>query len=59
MKTADVLKHFGGCSKTAAAIGVKPAAVSVWGDEPPLLRQYQIEVITKRKLRANTGNVAS
>lgn len=53
MKTEDVIKHFGGVSKTAEALGIAPSSVSVWKDEPPRLRQYQIEVITKRKLRAS------
>lgn len=53
MKTADVAAHFGGKKKLAEALGIQPSAVSMWGEEVPGARQYQIQVITKGKFKAN------
>lgn len=54
MKFNDVIEYFGGRHKDVAeALGISRAAVSMWAaaGEIPLLRQYQIEVLTKRRLR--------
>ena len=42
MKSEDVFKVFGNKSKVARALGLTRAAASWWGDEVPLLRQYQL-----------------
>lgn len=52
MKTQDAADIFGGRKKLAEALGISPAAVSMWGETVPLTRQYQIQVISKGKLRA-------
>ncbi|MGQ7956480.1 Cro/CI family transcriptional regulator [Pseudomonas sp. SP16.1] len=53
MKKSDVLAHFNGVSKVAAALGISPGAVSQWPDEVPVLRQLQIQAITGGQLRAS------
>ena len=52
MKKSDVLEFFGSASKAACALGISIAAISQWGDEVPELRAFQIEKITKGKLKA-------
>lgn len=63
MKTADVVSHF----KTKSAIAkactedgwpLTAAAVSQWGDSPPLGRQNQIENITLGALKAASSQPA-
>ena len=51
MKTKDAAKHFGSKTKLAAALGITPSAVTMWGEDVPELRQYQIEQLTKGKLK--------
>ena len=52
MKTQEAADFFGGKKKLAEALGISPAAVSMWGGVVPLSRQYQIQVISKGKLMA-------
>ncbi|SDI28514.1 DNA-binding transcriptional regulator Cro [Vreelandella titanicae] len=53
MKTIDAIKHFGGKKiDLAKALGLSPSAITQWGDDVPLLRQYQLERITKGALKA-------
>jgi transcriptional repressor of cell division inhibition gene dicB len=53
MQTKDVIAYFGDQVKAAAALGITPSAVSQWGETPPMVRQYQIQVITKGKLKVS------
>jgi len=53
MNIKDVLAYFGTQSKIAEALKISQAAVAQWGDKVPPLRQYQIERITKGKLRVD------
>lgn len=53
MKTADAIKHFGGANELAAALGVTRQAVSQWGEQMPVGRAYQVQVLTGGKLRAD------
>lgn len=59
MKTSDAIEHFGSKSALAAALGIKPPSVYDWGDEVPLGRQFQIELITEGALRATRPSVAA
>lgn len=52
MTKDDVIAYFGSPSAAAKALGIDPAAVSQWGDAPPPLRQYQIQVMTEGALVA-------
>lgn len=52
MRTQEAADFFGGRKRLAEALGISPAAVSMWGETIPLTRQYQIQVISKGKLMA-------
>lgn len=52
MRTQDAADFFGGKSKLAEALGVSPSAITQWGEYVPLVRQYQIQVVSKGKLKA-------
>ena len=54
MKTQDVIDFFGSRKKAAEKLGIENvSAFSHWGDSVPELRQYQIQVLTKNKLKAD------
>ena len=54
MKTQDVIDFFGSRKKAAEKLGIESvSAFSHWGECVPVLRQYQIQVITKNKLKAD------
>ena len=53
MKTQDAIKYYGSQSALARAVGVTRAAVNAWGDEMPIGRQFQIEVLTSGALKAD------
>lgn len=52
MKTQDAADFFGGRKKLAEALGISPSAVSMWGESVPMSRQYQIEILSKGKIKA-------
>ena len=54
MKKEDVINFFGGICKTADALGIKHPSVSGWGAIIPKGRAYEIERITKGKLKYNS-----
>lgn len=58
MTKAEAIRFFGNQTKLAAALGIKRSAISQWGDEPPPLRQYQLQQLTNGKLKAATGEAA-
>lgn len=51
MKTAEVIKHFGGVRQAAEALGVTTQAIYAWGDDVPAMRQPHIQIVTKGKLK--------
>lgn len=51
MKTKDVLAHFGTQEAVGNALGISQAAVAQWGDDVPMLRAYELERITRGKLK--------
>ncbi|MCL7941193.1 Cro/CI family transcriptional regulator [Halomonas sp. ATCH28] len=54
MKTQDAIEYYGGKKiDLAKALGISPSAVTMWGDKVPLLRQYQLERLTKGRLKAD------
>ena len=54
MKTQDVIDFFGSRKKAAEKLGIENvSSFSHWGDSVPELRQYQIQVLTKNKLKAD------
>lgn len=52
MKTQDVAEFFGSKKKLADALGIRPSAVTMWGETIPESRQYQIQVLSKGKFKA-------
>lgn len=52
MKKETVLNYFGGVTKTAEALGISKGSVSLWGEEIPQGRAYQIESLTGGLLKA-------
>lgn len=53
MNKAEVIDFFGSAANVAKALGVSTAAVSQWGETVPELRAYQLQKITKGKLKAS------
>jgi hypothetical protein len=53
MKTDQAISHFGSYAALAAALGIDQSAVRHWRGSVPLLRQYQLQVITDGKLVAD------
>jgi hypothetical protein len=51
--TEEAIKHFGGLKKLADALQIWPQVIYRWGERPPMARQYEIEVKTEGKLRAD------
>ncbi|WPE28082.1 hypothetical protein PshuTeo1_38170 [Pseudomonas hunanensis] len=58
MKTKQAAEFFGSKKKLAAALGISPSAVTMWGEDVPELRQYQIERITKGKVKRSVEKAA-
>ena len=53
MKTADVIDYYhGSVADVADALSISVQAVYAWKEYPPSIRQFEIEIITKGKLRA-------
>jgi len=53
MTTEQVIKYYGSKVAIAKALEINPQALTNWGDQPPPLRQLQLEKITRGKLRAD------
>lgn len=54
MNVKQLAKKFGNQTKAAKYLGVRRATVSVWKTRGiPLIRQFEIERMTKGKLRAD------
>ena len=49
----EAIQHFGSKKKLAEALGIRPSAVTQWGESIPVGRQYQLQVISKNKLKAD------
>lgn len=54
MLIRDAIKHFGNKAKLAEALGVNRSAITNWkGDLVPKVRAYELERLTKGRLRFN------
>lgn len=58
MNMNEAIQHFGSKKKLAEALGIRPSAVTQWGESIPVGRQYQLQVISKNKLKADQKAVA-
>ena len=54
MKTQEAIDFYGGVKELAHVLGVWPQVIYSWGNEPPMARQYELEVKTGGKLKAST-----
>ena len=52
MKTKEAISYFGGIKQLAKELEIWPHVIYRWGDNPPMARQYEIEVKTNGILRA-------
>ena len=52
MTTEEAKKYFGGIKELAAAIDVWPHVIYRWGMFPPMARQYELQVKSKGRLKA-------
>jgi len=52
MTTQEALDHFGGYKELAQALDIWPNVIYRWGKHPPPSRQYEIEVKSGGKLKA-------
>jgi len=59
MKTEAAAEFFGSKKKLAEALGITPSAVTMWGEEVPELRQYQIERLTRGKVKSEAAAVTT
>lgn len=53
MTTVDAIKFFGGRKKLAEALGIWPHSTYGWGVTPPMLRQFQLQRLTRGRLTAD------
>lgn len=53
MKKNDAIRHFGGIVKLAEALSIRPQAISQWTETVPLGRAYQLQILTKGKLKVS------
>lgn len=53
MTTKQAIDYFGGIRETAEFLGLTYQAVHAWDKRPPMRAQYEIEVRTKGKLKAD------
>jgi len=58
MKTKSAADFFGSKKRLAEALGISPSAVTMWGDDVPELRQYQIERLTRGKVKRGTSTTS-
>lgn len=54
MKKADAINHYGSPTLLAKALGITLQAIGQWGEEVPLLRQFQLESLTDGQLKADS-----
>lgn len=52
MRKSDVIEHFGSVTAVAKALELTTQAVSMWPETVPRNRQWQIDVLTDGKLKA-------
>ena len=53
MKTQEAIEHYGSIKALGEALGIWPHVIYRWKESPPLARQYELEVKTGGKLKAD------
>lgn len=59
MKTKEAIYHYGGIKQLAEVLGIWPHVIYRWGDSPPMARQYELEVKTNGRLKADENSKAA
>ena len=59
MKTKEAIDHYGGIKQLAEALSIWPHVIYRWGDSPPMARQYELEVKTNGRLKADENSKAA
>lgn len=54
MTTKEAIEYFGSVKKLSLVLNISVQGIYRWGEHPPMLRQYQIERITRKRLKAAT-----
>jgi hypothetical protein len=49
----EAVSYFGSAYRLARALGLNPQSIKGWDKQIPILRQYQIELATEGKLKAD------
>lgn len=52
MTTKEAIEYYGDMKKLAAELGIWAHVIYRWGEYPPMARQYELEVKTNGKLKA-------
>lgn len=52
MTTKEAIEYFGGIKQLAAELEIWAHVIYRWGEHPPMARQYELEVKTEGKLKA-------
>jgi len=52
MTTKEAIAHYGGIKELAAELGIWAHVIYRWGKHHPMARQYELQVKTKGKLKA-------
>jgi hypothetical protein len=52
MKTQEAIDHFGGIRQLAEVLKTWPQTIYQWGETPPMGRQYELQIKTDGKLKA-------
>tara|TARA_S200002703_G_scaffold59400_2_gene51520 strand:+ start:364 stop:528 length:165 start_codon:yes stop_codon:yes gene_type:complete len=53
MTTQEAIDHYGDIKSLAAALNIWPHSIYRWGDNPPMLRQFELERLTDGGLKAD------
>jgi hypothetical protein len=52
MKTQEAIDHYGGIRQLAEVLATWPQTIYQWGEYPPMGRQYELQIRTDGKLKA-------
>lgn len=56
MTTQEAINHYGSVKALAEALNIWPHVIYRWGEHPPMARQYEIQVKTRNKLKAEKND---
>lgn len=51
MTTKEAIDHFGSIKALADALNIWPHVIYRWGENPPMARQYELQVKTNGELK--------